>query len=105
MCSFAHSASTLKCRINRSTPFKYFHRLSRFNRFNRDPGFDYNMPSHSQVVYEGNVSRNNPKPEPLLKKLVEVKGPTAESKKPALSVSLPPSRAHDNLFQYQNRVT
>ena len=69
LCNFAHSASHLKCRINRSVSFKRFDRLSLFNRFNRDLIFDYNMPSHSQVVYGSNSSSNNPSPEPVPKNL------------------------------------
>jgi hypothetical protein len=65
--SVVNSVSNLKCCINRSVPFKYFDRLSLFNRFNRDPVFDYSIRSHSLIVYESDTSSNNPRPEPVSK--------------------------------------
>ena len=96
MCSFAHSVSTLKCRINRSVFFKYFDRLSRFNRFNRDPVFNDSMPRHSQIVYGSNASNNNSRPEPV-QKFVETRGPTNEHKNHLFGFPRP-NRTHDNFF-------
>ena len=69
LCRFAHSdlkCKNLKYHVNRSVPFKYFDRLSRFNR---GPVFDHNMQSHSQVFYGGNALSNNPRTDSVPKNL------------------------------------
>ena len=99
---FAHSASNLKCRISHSLPFKYFDCLSRFNDFNRDPVFDYNLPNHSQIVYGSIASSNNPRPEPVPKNLLTRRGQRLSQRNPLFAP--PPKCAHENPFHYRHRI-